>query len=1020
MVELSTSDEPRRDLTANPVASAVADTIVASDALLNTLLTPPPFAGIAEHDAGARIGRYFVIRKLGAGAMGVVYAAYDPKLDRKVALKLLAGLAEGTADARQRLQREAQALAKLAHPNVVGVYDVDMYDRQLYVAMEFIAGRTLSTWMHEEPRSWRVVLNVFIEAGRGLAAAHAAGLVHRDFKPENAMVGEDGRVRVMDFGLARPIDALPKLEELRASLSEKLGPRALESPMTFTGMLMGTPAYMPLEQFEGKANSRSDQFSFCVALYEGLYGERPFAADSLARLLGALSSGVVKSAPRGATVPTWLRSVVLRGLAPEPEKRWPSMDALLAALADDPARRRRRWTVMALGATLGLGIAGGTVRYAERQNQACIGFEAKLVSVWDEPTSSRAQAAFAETGVAYAAHSWRGTSERLNSYTQRWVAARREACEATQRGEQSGELLDLRMACLDERLRHVKATVKIFAAADEDVVRKAVETVASLPRLERCADLDALAAEQPPPEDPAVAVRVARLDEQRIEAKALWYAGKYDRGLEVATAAVKEAAELGYEPLQARAWVVQAALLNEKGAYAEAEARLEDAYASALGLRMMTEASEAAADLVFLVGVRQVRFEDGRQWGKHAEPLARAVGDAEAQGRLLGILGAMAYTEGKFTEARAYHERALAIVEALDPDYIAAPLINLGLVSKGEGKLDRAHAYYAHASAILEKAVGPDHPEFAHLLIIQGDLAQEEKELDQARAYFLRASAIMEAALGTDHPDLAAISNNLGVVAQKQGKLGEAYGHHERALSNFERTLGPDHPNLAVVLNNLGGIALKEGKLDQASSHLERALAIREKALGPGHPRVAEPLNGLGEVMQKQGELDAARTYYERALAISAKALGPDHPDLAYAFTNLGDVARKEGKLDEARSDYEHALAIWEAALGPDHPNLAYPLTGLGKALLAFKTPADSLPPLERALSIRNSHQGDPVELAETRFILARALWDADAGRARTRARELAELAAEAYATVGERATTELAEVRAWQSTHKP
>ena len=276
-----------------------------------------------------------------------------------------------------------------------------MHEEQLFVAMEFVAGRTLGTWMHEEPRPWRAVLDVFLAAGRGLAAAHSAGLVHRDFKPENAMVGDDGRVRVMDFGLARPQGA-PVIADARGRLSGEFGPAALETPVTVTGTVMGTPAYMAREQFEGKADARSDQFSFCVALYEGLYGERPFPSDSLAKLRDAISAGDVRPAPRGATTPTWLRSAILRGLAPDPERRWPSMDALLEVLADDPARRRRRWAGVALGVAFTASVAGGAAWYAQGQARACMGFEARLVGVWDDATRSRVHDAFEATGLAYA------------------------------------------------------------------------------------------------------------------------------------------------------------------------------------------------------------------------------------------------------------------------------------------------------------------------------------------------------------------------------------------------------------------------------------------------------------------------------------------------------------------------------------------------------------------------------------------------------------------------------------------
>jgi eukaryotic-like serine/threonine-protein kinase len=310
---------------------------------------------------GGTIGRYLVLSPVGTGAMGVVLAAYDPELDRKIALKLLKPRGSALRRARERLQREAQALAKLGHPNVVAVYDVGVHDEQLFIAMEFVEGQTLGAWMAAAPavstgggvgtspkapppaRPWREVLEVFVQAGRGLAAAHDAGLVHRDFKPDNVMLSRDGRVRVMDFGLARVDD----------DASDSRRTTDVVGSLTQTGALLGTPAYMPLEQFGGGlVDARSDQFSFCVALHEALYGERPFVGETIGELMGGLLEGAVRVPTRGAAVPGWVRVVVLRGLATKPEDRFPSMPALLSALAADPVARRRR-----IALRLGLGLA---------------------------------------------------------------------------------------------------------------------------------------------------------------------------------------------------------------------------------------------------------------------------------------------------------------------------------------------------------------------------------------------------------------------------------------------------------------------------------------------------------------------------------------------------------------------------------------------------------------------------------------------------------------------------------------
>jgi serine/threonine protein kinase len=315
-----------------------------------------PGAGPSDLERGATLGRYIVLGTLGAGGMGVVYSAYDPELDRKVAVKLLHASAHDSIG-RARLLREAQALARLSHPNIVSVYDVGTHGDRVWVAMELVAGTTLGRWLRGRPREWPAVLETMIAAGRGLAAAHATGLVHRDFKPDNVMVGDDGRVRVMDFGLARAA-ASDAAHELAGD--DDLAPRlpALRDAITRAGSIAGTPAYMAPEQFAAASvDARTDQFSFCVAAWEALFGRRPFRGESALELGAAVMRGAIEPAPAGRRVPSWLRKLLIRGLAPAPEERWPTMDALLHALARGRARARSRRLVVSLAfaGVLGMG-----------------------------------------------------------------------------------------------------------------------------------------------------------------------------------------------------------------------------------------------------------------------------------------------------------------------------------------------------------------------------------------------------------------------------------------------------------------------------------------------------------------------------------------------------------------------------------------------------------------------------------------------------------------------------------------
>jgi serine/threonine protein kinase len=308
--------------------------------------------------AGSRVGRYVVRALVGRGAMGTVYAADDPDLDRKVALKLLhAGALSDSARGRLRtaLLREAQAMARLSHPEVITVYDVGTFGDELFVAMEFVDGETLRRWRAACHRSCPEILAVYERAGSGLAAAHEAGLVHRDFKPDNVLVGRDGRVRVTDFGLARSTNPMQVTAALAVADSDG-EPRKLTTTFTRSGALLGTPAYMAPEQLRGEsADARSDVFSFCVALYEALYGERPFAGQNVPELRQALARGEVRAAPIMTRVPSWVRSVLLNGLRTSPAERYSSMRALLDALrAAHAATRRRKAMIAVIAGTLGI------------------------------------------------------------------------------------------------------------------------------------------------------------------------------------------------------------------------------------------------------------------------------------------------------------------------------------------------------------------------------------------------------------------------------------------------------------------------------------------------------------------------------------------------------------------------------------------------------------------------------------------------------------------------------------------
>ena len=336
----------------------------------------------AALESGDVVGRFAVISRVGRGGMGVVFLAYDPRLDRNVALKLLRGSdgGHGSADeAKTRLLREAQAIAQLSHPNVISVYDVGTYKGQVYIAMEFVRGMTLTDWLRKSKRSWREVHSKFREAGLALAAAHARGLVHRDFKPDNVLVGEDERVRVMDFGLARSVyETTAYATGLAPAFRHTRAQSALNRTLTRTGAMLGTPRYMAPEQFAGReTDARSDQFSYCVAFHEALYGEHPFVANTAEPAYDSSSeqqernlSGIRRARPTRADVPNWLRRALNRGLHTNPARRYPSMDVLLRDTKAPVPTRSPGWRAGLLTGAVAAVVLVGFVLQSRAQTQS--------------------------------------------------------------------------------------------------------------------------------------------------------------------------------------------------------------------------------------------------------------------------------------------------------------------------------------------------------------------------------------------------------------------------------------------------------------------------------------------------------------------------------------------------------------------------------------------------------------------------------------------------------------------------
>jgi tetratricopeptide (TPR) repeat protein len=845
-------------------------------------------------ERGASVGRYLIVSHLGSGGMGVVYQAFDPDLGRTVALKLINTKQGASAVLRDRLMREAQALARLSHPNVVAVHDVGTFGDNIFIAMEFVEGDTLRRWLDREPRRQGEILAVFRAAGAGLAAAHRASLAHRDFKPDNVIVGADGRVCVLDFGLARDVHAAvtetpapvpdsastPEPHPTPTPVAPTSDPLSdsshsrnrLSSSLTRTGTIMGTPRFMAPEQYRGQVvDERADQFSFCVSLYRALYGRFPFAGADADAYEQAVLSGRVEEPPPGSRVPRWIRLVLLRGLAVKPEDRWPSLEALLGALARDPARALRRRLSIAGAALGGLALLFAVGRAQRAQRLVCAGAEAKLQSVWDAATKDRMRAAFGKSGRPYAEDAFARTSAVLDGYAHDWAAMRTSACEATRlRGEQSEELLDLRMECLDQRGRELRELGELLAGADAALVDKAEQAAESLTPLSECANTAALKSVVRLPRDPAALAKVNAVRDRIARGKALFLASRLKDGLAWMTSVAEEAKGAHHPSTEAEALTTLALLQWRAGDTEHAESNFKSALFAAESGK---DDETAARDCIFLVRTwvdQQPRAADGLFWAQNASAWASRLGGSvpKVDFELEEALGALYWGRAQFPEARAHYERALALAQ---------------------------------------KRSGPE-------------------------------GADVSTALG-----------DLSLVLWDMDQLEESVAFAERGLAIVEKTRGPTHPAVGQALNQVSMGMFELGRLDESEKALLRARAIMEPFTPASDPWIGMVQGGLAENYKYQGRFDDSLRLLRATLPTQTA------PDIVgYLQTEIGAVLNRQGKPAEALPWLEKGLAVKEKAYGSEHRDLAETLLGLGLARLALAQPAPAIAALERADKLPN------------------------------------------------------------------
>ncbi len=932
---------------------------------------------------GDKVGRYVVLHKVGAGGMGVVYAAYDPELDRKVAIKLLLE-ARGSSpkeqyEQRTRLMREAQAMAKLSHPNVITVHDVGEFRQQVFVAMEFIEGTTLTRWRKEKKRAWPEVLQVFRAAGRGLAAAHKAGLVHRDFKPDNVLLALQGdtvaRVIVTDFGLARP--AAGRTDAF-ASVGVMESTPVLSAQLTQTGALVGTPAYMAPEQLAGeRSDSLADQFSFCVALYEALYGQRPFAGKVLSELMTNVTSGSVRAIPRSASVPRWIRRAVLKGLATEPEERHPSMEALLAALARDPRRLWRRWGAVVLpSAVLAIGLFAYQ-RDSDTNATYCDDVQSQLAQRWDAPTKDAIRTAFTATDKPYAASTWATTERHIDAWAERWVELQRAACRADVEGTQPQALLALRMSCLERHLGELAALTEVLAVADADTVERAVDAATALPDSSVCEDVERLASRIDGLGSAEARTIRQELDVVIARAQVLRNTGRYEDALAEAQHALDRATEAGDRWIAADAITILGDIAGSRGQLEDAERLYHRAMSSALASDNSKVVVQVAIGLLWVGSEVGQTPDEAERWFEHGSAALERLGpNPELSAQLHEAIAASLLRQRAYEDAEAHMQTSLSL---------------------------------------RTQAFGADHPSLDSTWTNFGGLYMSTGSYDEALAAFQRARDLSEAEYGPHHPHVANGYDNLGAAHGQRGEYELAQKNFETALAIREASLGSDHPLNARSRVMIASSLRHQGRFEEARRMLGRALeefaAMKEPSVE--HARAKQ---AWGWLVADAGDLEDAADAHREALTIASSVMGEGNAALVDFELPAARSASAAGRHAEAIELANTLVTAESARRDENDPELGVALAVLADvSLAADRTGPDVVESATRAVAILDAAGADPAVLASARFVLARLVVRDDPARAVTLARQ----AVRGFTAGGTEHDDQRQTVEAWLASHE-
>lgn len=860
------------------------------------------------------VGRYRIAGRIGAGGMGEVYRAHDPALERPVAVKVLArgqgSSSVGAPAERARMLREARALASISHPNVVEVFEVGTTDDGvLFITMELVDGLTLREWKLETKPDWRATIRAYAQAGRGLEAAHLAGVIHRDFKPTNALMGTDDRVRVLDFGLAKP-----RRDVRRAESSSR--PWVQSVDVTQAGAMIGTPAYMAPECLRGEEGSeRGDQFSFCVSLWEALFGGRPYAADSPEGVRRAAEAGAFVR-PEKTPVPAAVIDALVRGIDPDPSKRWPAMAPLLDAL-EVPVKPKGpiRAIAFAVG-WLGWKVAAGALLVmlfpGGGEVDPCASLQTQREDDWSSARQADVRGAFENGGRGDA---WPGFSALVDEQMTSLSGTYAEVCAAN--ASDGGTELTTELGCL--RRRYVVLSELVAAAPGAD----AKQLVAIEASVRRNAGLPGCDEGVSTPLPAEMVAAIAQADAVIAEVAVMRTVNRYDEAAQRLQELARTAAELGHEPLQARVAKARADIAMTRGRNDEAEDALVSAYQLGVGMSDHRMAMDAAARMVQLLGVELSRSAEALQWARHSEAAATRLGRPDPKLHLYRVLGNVYFSAGDHERAAAMFERAAATMktdERATPIERIDALRQLGNVHLHQGQPAKSRDAFAEALVLAESFYGPSEHDVAALAYNLA-LATAEATGDPAQSLALfERSVRLYGQLWDDHPDLGDALYRLGKTMAALGRVAEAEPKMREGIAMLAKGIGAGHPYVLDCRAALIDVLLEENRGEDALREALSVHADAQAALGDAHPVTTRVHAQVGSAQEQMGNIDDARIALEAAARLSRERDEPD-PRMVWSTTaTLAEFRARHESPEAGRAQLDATIAEVEEAVGREDP----------------------------------------------------------------------------------------------------